>query len=246
MPALVQLLRLDLLGRPVPRLVAKDMDDPQSSLDGFGGQRRTTGRKLTDVRRARACREREESCRCPSCSTRPAARRAASLPAASCGNPTSRITLNKNVLKRHAAVLGGSGSGKTTLALCIIEQLLLRGISGGADRPQGRSVLLRQSGRVARASRASSASAAASARSSPTPSTSPSIRRAAPRAGRSRSRCCPTASTSCPTRSSSCWPTCRPRRSATCCISRTRPRTRSSRARCRWRCASSAAASARR
>src|SRR5581483_2492743 len=30
------------------------------------------------------------------------------------------ITLNKGVLKRHAAVLGGSGSGKTTLALCII------------------------------------------------------------------------------------------------------------------------------
>jgi DNA helicase HerA-like ATPase len=38
------------------------------------------------------------------------------------------ITLNTDVLKRHAAVLGGSGSGKTTLALCIIEQLLLRGI----------------------------------------------------------------------------------------------------------------------
>jgi DNA replication protein DnaC len=39
----------------------------------------------------------------------------------------ARITLNKSVLKRHTAVLGGSGSGKTTLALCIIEQLLLRG-----------------------------------------------------------------------------------------------------------------------
>jgi GTPase SAR1 family protein len=38
------------------------------------------------------------------------------------------ITLNTNVLKRHAAVLGGSGSGKTTLALCLIEQLLLKGI----------------------------------------------------------------------------------------------------------------------
>ncbi len=38
------------------------------------------------------------------------------------------ITLNKDVLKRHAAVLGGSGSGKTTLALCVIEQLLLKGI----------------------------------------------------------------------------------------------------------------------
>ncbi len=38
------------------------------------------------------------------------------------------ITLNKDVLKRHAAVLGGSGSGKTTLALSLIEQLLLKGI----------------------------------------------------------------------------------------------------------------------
>ncbi len=38
------------------------------------------------------------------------------------------VTLNKGVLKRHAAVLGGSGSGKTTLALSLIEQMLQRGI----------------------------------------------------------------------------------------------------------------------
>jgi len=44
------------------------------------------------------------------------------------GKQNKRITLNKNVLKRHSAVLGGSGSGKTTLALCLIEQLLLSGI----------------------------------------------------------------------------------------------------------------------
>src|SRR5690606_10911444 len=44
-------------------------------------------------------------------------------------NGTNRLVrLNRDVLKRHAAVLGGSGSGKTTLALSIIEQLLLRGI----------------------------------------------------------------------------------------------------------------------
>ena len=36
------------------------------------------------------------------------------------------VMLTKSVLKRHAAVLGGSGSGKTTLALSLIEQLLLR------------------------------------------------------------------------------------------------------------------------
>lgn len=44
------------------------------------------------------------------------------------GRGSKPITLNMNVLKRHAAVLGGSGSGKTTLALCLIEQLLLKGI----------------------------------------------------------------------------------------------------------------------
>ena len=38
------------------------------------------------------------------------------------------VTLDKNVLKRHAAVLGGSGSGKTTLALNLIEQVLQKGI----------------------------------------------------------------------------------------------------------------------
>lgn len=44
------------------------------------------------------------------------------------GGPAKPVTLNMNVLKRHSAVLGGSGSGKTTLALCLIEQLLLKGI----------------------------------------------------------------------------------------------------------------------
>ena len=44
------------------------------------------------------------------------------------GGRARPVTLNKDVLKRHAAVLGGSGSGKTTLALCLIEQLLLQGI----------------------------------------------------------------------------------------------------------------------
>ncbi|MGE0628109.1 MAG: helicase HerA-like domain-containing protein [Hyphomicrobiaceae bacterium] len=44
------------------------------------------------------------------------------------GSGSRPVTLNMDVLKRHAAVLGGSGSGKTTLALTVIEQLLLRGI----------------------------------------------------------------------------------------------------------------------
>ena len=52
---------------------------------------------------------------------------AASILAGRALNSSKSITLNRNVLRRHAAVLGGSGSGKTTLALCVIEQLLLRG-----------------------------------------------------------------------------------------------------------------------
>ncbi len=44
------------------------------------------------------------------------------------GDPDDPIFLSKNILRRHAAVLGGSGSGKTTLALSVIEQLLLRGV----------------------------------------------------------------------------------------------------------------------
>ncbi|TMJ68676.1 MAG: ATP-binding protein, partial [Alphaproteobacteria bacterium] len=52
---------------------------------------------------------------------------AASILAGRALRSSKSITLNKGVLKRHAAVLGGSGSGKTTLALCIIEQLLLKG-----------------------------------------------------------------------------------------------------------------------
>ncbi len=43
-------------------------------------------------------------------------------------NSTKPVTLNKSVMKRHSAVLGGSGSGKTTLALSLIEQFLARGI----------------------------------------------------------------------------------------------------------------------
>ncbi len=43
-------------------------------------------------------------------------------------NRNRPVTLNPSVMKRHAAVLGGSGSGKTTLALSLIEQLLQRGI----------------------------------------------------------------------------------------------------------------------
>lgn len=41
-------------------------------------------------------------------------------------NAAEIANIEKSLLRRHAAVLGGSGSGKTTLALSIIEQLLMQ------------------------------------------------------------------------------------------------------------------------
>ena len=38
------------------------------------------------------------------------------------------MTIEPGDLTRHAAFLGAPGSGKTTAALCVVEQLLLRGI----------------------------------------------------------------------------------------------------------------------
>jgi DNA helicase HerA-like ATPase len=38
------------------------------------------------------------------------------------------VTIDPGDLTRHAAFLGAPGSGKTTAALCVIEQLLLRGV----------------------------------------------------------------------------------------------------------------------
>lgn len=43
-------------------------------------------------------------------------------------NPADNALLKTDLLRRHAAVLGGSGSGKTTLALSLIEQLLMQDI----------------------------------------------------------------------------------------------------------------------
>ncbi len=125
--SIIHLLRLDLLGRPVPRLVAKEMDDPQGSLTGMD--------KANAVI--------DEIAATPGDRTNPAnddelplsvildengAFGSSILSGREVGNRGRPVTLNKSVLKRHAAFLGGSGSGKTTLALSLIEQLLLRGI----------------------------------------------------------------------------------------------------------------------
>lgn len=125
--SIIHLLRLDLLGRPVPRLVAKDMDDPQATLDGFdklsadqaasGAQGAAAGLPANDDDLPISVILDENG-----------SYGASILSGREIGNRGRPVTLNKSVLKRHAAFLGGSGSGKTTLALSLIEQLLLRGI----------------------------------------------------------------------------------------------------------------------
>ena len=136
--SIIHLLRLDLLGRPVPRLVAKEMDEGQGSLDGFDASA-TAGSKDTGSTGAGSTDAGSDS----SSDGLPAndddlpmsvildengTYGSSILSGREIGNRSRPVTLNKSVLKRHAAFLGGSGSGKTTLALSLIEQLLLRGI----------------------------------------------------------------------------------------------------------------------
>ena len=125
--SIIHLLRLDLLGRPVPQLVAKDMDDPQSSLDGFGGgaaQPAASDESSGEPGLAANDDELPMSV----ILDENGSYGASILSGREIGNLGRPVRLNKSVLKRHAAYLGGSGSGKTTLALSLIEQLLLRGI----------------------------------------------------------------------------------------------------------------------
>ena len=125
--SIIHLLRLDLLGRAVPRLVAKDMDDPQSSLDGFGGQ--AAQRAASDGSSGEpGLAANDDELPMSVILDENGSYGASILSGREIGNLGRPVTLNKSVLKRHAAYLGGSGSGKTTLALSLIEQLLLRGI----------------------------------------------------------------------------------------------------------------------
>ena len=125
--SIIHLLRLDLLGRPVPRLVAKDMDDPQSSLDGFGGQAAQPAASDGSSGEPGLAANDDELPMSVILDEN-GSYGASILSGREIGNLGRPVTLNKSVLKRHAAYLGGSGSGKTTLALSLIEQLLLRGI----------------------------------------------------------------------------------------------------------------------
>lgn len=131
-----QLLRLDLLGRTLPRAVAAGDRADEPTLD-FDATR--TGDHLSVVGSDGG--ESAQSLDGPGNNSDAAPdglplsvildedNQKDSIQVGRLQGPTPKpITLNKDVLKRHSAVLGGSGSGKTTLALTIIEQLLLNKI----------------------------------------------------------------------------------------------------------------------
>jgi GTPase SAR1 family protein len=125
--SIIHLLRLDLLGRPVPRLVQKEMDDPQGSLDGIEAQA-GDGASGGAADGASGQPAKDDDVPLSLLLDENGAYGSSILSGREIGTRGRPVTLNKSVLKRHAAFLGGSGSGKTTLALSLIEQLLLRGI----------------------------------------------------------------------------------------------------------------------
>lgn len=122
--SVIHLLRLDLLGRPVPRLVQKAMDDGQSGFDGFDGNDPSVARNADGSPMPANDDDLPMSLILDENGTYGSS----ILSGRENGGRNRLVTLNKSILKRHAAFLGGSGSGKTTLALSLIEQLLLRGI----------------------------------------------------------------------------------------------------------------------
>jgi hypothetical protein len=135
--SLVHLLRLDLLGRSLRPGEAPAGGEPATADAAANGEAPASGPPLPmrgpytadwtgwDAAAAASADPKEDI---PlSLLLDEAGDGASSILAGRALRSNKSITLNKDVLKRHAAVLGGSGSGKTTLALCIIEQLLLRG-----------------------------------------------------------------------------------------------------------------------
>ena len=103
-PSLTQMLRLDLLGHGAAKAATPAVATPSAPAEAAEDKELPLSVLLDE-----------------------AGDGAGSILAGRALRSQKSITLNKDVLKRHAAVLGGSGSGKTTLALCIIEQLLLKG-----------------------------------------------------------------------------------------------------------------------
>ena len=156
-PCVAQLLRLDLLGHNV-RSGAGVPLRPRAQRTGPGSRRRSrrtpplparTARIGPDGAAARRRIPRRRSCRSRSCWTRRATARTASWPAAALRSSRSHHAQQG----RAEAPLGGArriGLGQDHAGALHHRAAAAEGHSGGADRPQGRPVLLRQPRRLAR------------------------------------------------------------------------------------------------
>jgi len=137
MIAIVNILRLDLLGRTLPR-VTRDADAPSETAAPAVATPVATSPRAPDpalpppwslgASAPEALPANDDELPLSVILDETGSNGTSILAGREVGTRGKAITLNMNVLKRHAAVLGGSGSGKTTLALCLIEQLLLKGI----------------------------------------------------------------------------------------------------------------------
>ena len=124
--SMIQLLRLDLLGRTLPR-IAKDVPAVADHVEAQASSAVATWSTIEDAA-PDAQPANDDELPLSVILDETGSNGTSIVAGREIGARGKPISLNMNVLKRHAAVLGGSGSGKTTLALCIIEQLLLRGI----------------------------------------------------------------------------------------------------------------------
>ena len=129
LPAIIQLLRLDLLGKALPKSAAAEAEAAANGSKANGARAVSLDSDELSAASDAEAQTGDDEEQLPLSVILDENGGGSSILAGRELRPGAKaITLNKNVLKRHAAVLGGSGSGKTTLALTIIEQLLLRGI----------------------------------------------------------------------------------------------------------------------
>ena len=113
--SIIQILRLDLLGRTLPRITKEAAPQQTELAPGRSGSPLQPSWTTLDGTEQGTDRSgpppTTTSCRSPSSSTRQVPPVRASSAGREIGPRSKPVSLNLSVMKRHAAVLGGSGSG---------------------------------------------------------------------------------------------------------------------------------------
>jgi energy-coupling factor transporter ATP-binding protein EcfA2 len=126
--SIISILRLDLLGRSLPRAARETAEGAPEAAAAEARPQDQASWATLDENAAEPLPANDDELPLSVILDETGSNGTSILAGREVGRGGKPVTLNMNVLKRHSAVLGGSGSGKTTLALCIIEQLLLKGI----------------------------------------------------------------------------------------------------------------------